>query len=185
MGKIDKALSNVFGVEQMYPDGHAEGSTSLIPVPVASAEDRAIQAFNDPDATDLDQDASLVRSNLHAIINEGQSAFEVLINIAKTEEKVSAFEIANQMLANLTAINMSLLKVHEQKRKMKMADKKQAATENPSSIVNNGGTTNIAFMGSSRDLMNHLKNTGLIEDIRAELPSEEELDADEDDEKKG
>lgn len=177
MSRIDKSLSKVFGVDPMHAEDEPQESSFALVTP----EDRAIAAFNDADATDLDKDAALVRSNLHAIITEGQAAFEKLIMIAKEEEKVSAFEVANNMLANLTNINMTLLKVHEQKRKMKMADKAKSATEgSPGQIVNNGGTTNIAFVGSSKDLMKHLKDSNVLEQAMKELPSEEDLDSDED-----
>lgn len=174
MSKIDKNLSAIFGVDPMYPD-EPEKRFEVVPTP--SPEDRAIEAFNDPDATDLDRDTALVRNNLHAIIHEGQEAFEKLIAIAKSEEKVSAFEVANAMLANLANINVTLLKVHEQKRKMKMADKAKVESST-SGIVNNGGTTNIAFVGTSKDLMKHLKNSNILEQIQSELPSEDDLDAD-------
>lgn len=155
MSKIDKSLSEMFGVDPMYEDKPTK--TEQLPV-VVDPESRAIQVFEDPDSTDMETDAAQIRNNLHQLINQGQEAFESLIHIAKTEEKISAFDIANQMLSNLSNINLQLLALHEKKKKMKMADQqKKQADKGQAGIVNNGGTTNIAFVGTTAELLDRIK----------------------------
>ena len=149
MSKIDKSLSELFGVDPTYSE------VPKMEIQVVDAETRALEVFVDPDSTDMEQDVAMIRNNMHALLREGQDAFSTLIHIAKTEEKVSAFEVANAYLSNLTEMNMKLISLHEKKKKMKSIGKE----DKPGTIVNNGGTTNIAFVGTTKDILeNYRKN---------------------------
>ena len=154
MSKIDKSLSDLFGVDPLYPIQKKEDViTEIVPI---DPEQRAIDAALDPDATDLEEDAAMIRNNLHGLIRNGNEAFEAIIHIAKAEERISAFEVANNMLANLTSINMQLIDLHAKKKKLKQMGAGDKKTEG--AIVNNGGTTNIAFVGTTKELLARMQN---------------------------
>lgn len=150
---MDKSLSNLFGVEPIYSE--EKKSTDIVELEQTS-EHKLIEVFNDPDSTDLDQDIALIRNNLHAMIRDGKEAFDSLIHIAKAEERVSAFEVSNAYLANLTQMNMQLLQLHEKKLKIKTMKKDN---KDQPQIINNGGTTNIAFVGTTKDLLKSIKDS--------------------------
>lgn len=155
MSKLDTSLSELFGVDPLYP----KQEIAVLPDP----ETKAIAVMNDPDSDDLDQDIALIRNNIHCLIRSGQEAFESVIHIAKAEEKISAFEVGNAYLTSLAAINMQLLSLHEKKKKIKTPVK--GAEEKQSQIVNNGGTTNIAFVGTTKQMMESLKSQGMLDDV--------------------
>lgn len=147
MSKIDKSLSELFGVDPLYPPVETTAIQVIYP------EQRAMEVITDPDSTDMEQDIAMIRNNMHSLLREGQEAFGALIHIAKAEERVSAFEVCNAYLANLTDMNMKLLSLHERKKKMKGApDKKESGI-----VTNAGGTTNIAFVGTTKELLEQIK----------------------------
>lgn len=166
MSKVDQSLSKIFDVEPLYP--RDSDITPMIPddsqmVPL-EADDSAVVPMEDrsaavvelqaDDEAQMDQDIERVRQNLHSLIHEGQEAFKDLIHIAKAEEKVSAFEVSNAYLGTLTAMNMQLIQLHEKRRKLKQAAKEDAPA---GGVVINGGTANIAFVGTTKELMEHRK----------------------------
>lgn len=154
MSKVDQSLSKIFDVEPLYPRDEVvpmiPDDSALIPM-----EDRSdVIPMEISDETQMDQDIERVRQNLHGLIHEGQEAFKDLIHIAKAEEKVSAFEVSNAYLGTLTAMNMQLIQLHEKRRKLKQAAKEDAPSNG---VVINGGTANIAFVGTTKELMEHRK----------------------------
>ncbi|HET8687161.1 MAG TPA: hypothetical protein VFM18_10955 [Methanosarcina sp.] len=152
MSKVDQSLSEVFGVDPIYDD---TSKTEIMTV--QQTEIQPVQIVSDdPDMDEIDVDIAVIRNNLHALIRSGQDAFESVIHIAKAEEKISAFEIGSLYLSNLASINMQLLALHEKKKKIKQTD------DSKTKIVNNGGTTNIAFVGTTKDMLQQLKSQGLI-----------------------
>lgn len=153
MSKIDKSLSELFGVDPLYQP--IEQQTTELQV--IDPETRAIEVINDPDSSDMEQDIAMIRNNMHSLLREGQEAFGALIHIAKAEERVSAFEVCNAYLANLTSMNMQLLSLHEKKKKIKGMGKTK--DEGQGGIVNNGGTTNIAFVGTTKEMLEHIRKS--------------------------
>lgn len=164
MSKVDQSLSKIFDVEPLYPKDSdivpmIPDDSNLVPMEVDDSqiipmEDRQIISKDVSDDEQMDQDIERVRQNLHGLIQEGQEAFKDLIHIAKAEEKVSAFEVSNAYLGTLTAMNMQLIQLHEKRRKLKQAAKEDAPS---SGVVINGGTANIAFVGTTKELMEHRK----------------------------
>lgn len=160
MSKVDQSLSELFGVDPIYSTQELtpiETNHSIVPVQ---------ETVVDTNMDELDQDIALIRNNIHSLIRSGQDAFESVIHIAKSEEKISAFEIGNAFLANLASINMQLITLHEKKKKIKNQD---GSGKSDAKIVNNGGTTNIAFVGTTKDILNQIKQQGMIADDDADL----------------
>lgn len=161
MSKIDQSLSNVFGVEPLYPPPPlVPEKNEIVPV-IEHPIQNAASVIPDQD-DDLEHDLAAIRNNIHTLIRSGQDAFESVIHIAKAEERISAFEVANSYLSNLAAINMQLITLHEKKKKMKESSKPD---KNQGAIVNNGGTTNIAFVGTTKQMMEHMSKNGMIQPI--------------------
>ena len=169
MSRVDKALSETFGVPPIYEDiEDGSQNRSIIPFDDADMEDDEPEGQliiqSGADATDNDQidaDVEQIRESIKDLITEGKEALQTLMHIAKAEEKIAAFEVAAKYMTSITGMSMQLMRIHEQKKKLKKMDPPQQ-TETPSQIVNNGGTTNIAFVGNSNDVMKFIKDKGIV-----------------------
>jgi hypothetical protein len=139
--KIDRSLSNIFGSEPMAvsvvtPKGE-------IPMPVETA-----------DMTEVDTDASVVRSNLHELLQQGQDALQYAIDLAKQSDSPRAFEVVGTLMSNLAAMNMQLMDSHEKKAKIKANAAGRSDNQQAHKVVNNS----IVFSGSTAELNAMLNN---------------------------
>lgn len=134
MAKVDNTLSDVFGV-----------------VPIGDPEKVPPPEIPETKSGEL-EDFEFVRSKLHALLHEGSTAFEVLAQIAKSEEKISAFSTLNEMLSNLSDISIKLLEIQEKKNKI-LAPAKNAALPGTNSVTNNA-----VFVGSTSELSKLMSN---------------------------
>ena len=171
MSRVDKALSETFGVPPIYEDiEDGSANRSVIPFDDVDMEEDDVPEGqliiqSGADATDNDQidaDVEQIRESIKDLITEGKEALQTLMHIAKAEEKIAAFEVAAKYMTSITGMSMQLMRIHEQKKKLKKMDPPQQASETPSQIVNNGGTTNIAFVGNSNDVMKFIKDKGIV-----------------------
>lgn len=137
MSKVNESLSNTFGLDPL------ECVNKQLPTVIEQEEV--------PDNSE--KDFEFVRNKLHGLISEGTDAFQFLAELAKSEEKISAFSTLNEMLSNLSDISMKLLEVHEKKQKIKATEAKTS----PSGQTN--VTNNVAFLGSTADLSKFLQST--------------------------
>jgi hypothetical protein len=172
MSRVDKALSETFGVPPIYEEiEDGSQNRSIIPFDDADTDmeddesEGQLAIQSDTDSTDNDQidaDVEQIRESIKDLITEGKEALQTLMHIAKAEEKIAAFEVAAKYMTSITGMSMQLMRIHEQKKKLKKMDPPQQASETPSQIVNNGGTTNIAFVGNSNDVMKFIKDKGIV-----------------------
>lgn len=160
MSKIDRSLSEAFGVEPIWnPESSdfplAETSTPKeepAPVPAVIQE----QAPKTEDVV-IDDDAEFVRLKLLSLLNKGEDAFEYLLHLAKSEDRVNGFEVLNSMLSNMTDMSLKILEIHEKKRKLKGGAKKQTDVSDETPIVNKTTTNNIIFNGTTSELQDLIK----------------------------
>lgn len=132
MSRIDDSLSETFG----------------LPVPEREQRDEiAVQP------SEADDDFEFVRETLRSLLDAGADAFADLANIARSEEKVSAYSAMNDMLSNLSNISVKLMDIQKTKREIENIGQKD---KQQSGVVNN--TTNVAFIGSTTDLAKLISN---------------------------
>ena len=136
MSKVDRKLAETFGLE---------------------VEEKELPALiNPPEQKEEIDDFEFVRGTLHSLIEAGTAAFEDLADIARNEEKISAFSTMNDMLSNLADISTKLLEIQKKKREIE-----SVKTETTQQI--NNVTNNVAYIGSTADLAK-LLNSGEIID---------------------
>lgn len=133
MTRIDTSLSDTFGIPNIE-------RSEIVPV----VRDEIVESVDD-----LDADVAFVRGKLESLINKGESAVEMLTDIARAEESPRSFEVLNTMLSTLSDLSMQFIALHEKKAKIinSRTTKNQQPTLNTTT-----NTTNIAFVGSSSDL---------------------------------
>lgn len=126
MNKLNATLSEVLDVEPI-------GSTELIPAtPV----------------TKVDDDADFARENIRTLIEKGNLAVDGILHVAKESEHPRAYEVAANLIKNLSDLNKDLMEI--QKRKRDLAPQSQRS-----------GDINVdkaVFVGSTTELVKFLKN---------------------------
>ena len=126
MNKLNATLSEVLDVEPI-------GSTELLPAqPV----------------TKVDDDADFARENIRTLIEKGNLAVDGILHVAKESEHPRAYEVAANLIKNLSDLNKDLMEI--QKRKKDLAPQSQRS-----------GDINVdkaVFVGSTTELVKFLKN---------------------------
>lgn len=132
---IDTILSDKFGIEPMEDDYIKTGELLL---PETKTDDETVQ-----------YDYDKTRNNLHTLLDQGQDALSVALNVAKQTEHPRAFEVVSNMIKQLADINLQLLDLAEKKQAL------MTKKEEPTQITNN----NAIFVGSTTELFRALKNS--------------------------
>jgi len=126
MNKLNQTLSEVLDVEPI-------GSTELLPAtPV----------------TKVDDDADFARDNIRTLIEKGNLAVDGILHVAKESEHPRAYEVAANLIKNLSDLNKDLMEI--QKRKKDLAPQSQRS-----------GDINVdkaVFVGSTTELVKFLKS---------------------------
>jgi hypothetical protein len=126
MNKLNETLSEVLDVEPI-------GSTELLPAqPV----------------TKVDDDADFARENIRTLIEKGNLAVDGILHVAKESEHPRAYEVAANLIKNLSDLNKDLMEI--QKRKKDLAPQSQRS-----------GDINVdkaVFVGSTTELVKFLKS---------------------------
>ena len=128
MKKINEKLSEIFDVE---------------PIKVESVKQEIIPA---DDSNTVESDTDFARKNIRELIQKGGFAVDELLQVAKHSESPRAYEVAANLIKNLSDLNKDLLEV--QKRK------KDLVVEKSSNGVN---VDKAVFVGSTAELMKLLK----------------------------
>ena len=128
MKKINEKLSELFDVE---PIEIKDSKQEILPIDPANA---------------VESDADFARKNIRDLIQKGGFAVDDLLQVAKHSESPRAYEVAANLIKNLSDLNKDLLEV--QKRK------KDLVVEKSSNGVN---VDKAVFVGSTAELMKLIK----------------------------
>ena len=129
MNKTNEKLSEVFDLETIVPE---ETPQELVPI-------------NNSVATD---DADFARTNIKQLINNGNTALNNLLTVAKDSQQPRAYEVAATLIKNLSDLNKDLMEI--QKRKQDLTGE---STKNKNINVDKA-----VFVGSTTELVKFLKN---------------------------
>lgn len=100
----------------------------------------------DSESSSIDDDAEYARTNIRELIEKGNVAMENLLHVAKESEHPRAYEVAANMLKNLTDMNKDLLEIQKRKRDLK-----------PQTTQQNISVDKAVFIGSTTELLKQLK----------------------------
>lgn len=161
MSNVDKSLSESFGVEPIWnPESAdfplAETEKQEVAVSVEAPVPIVVEKTENEEKV-IDDDAEFVRLKLLSLLNKGEDAFEYLLHLAKSEDRVNGFEVLNSMLSNMTDMSLKILEIHEKKRKLKGSAKKQSDAVTDETKVVNTTTNNIIFNGTTSELQDLIK----------------------------
>jgi hypothetical protein len=101
---------------------------------------------------ELESDSALAAKNMRELLQLGQEAVKRAYEMADESENPRGYEALSTILKTVGDMNAQLLDLHDKKKKIKNA---------PGSIptagqIPTGNTTNIAFVGTTADLMNNI-----------------------------
>ena len=134
--EIDKALGVVGDV--IPPD------TALDPKPKMSDVSRYPVELEDDE--DVDADYKYQRENFYRLVEQGSTAIEGILELAKEGEHPRAYEVAGQLIKNVAEVTEKLGDLQEKMKKLK-----EVPDHGPKNV------TNALFVGSTAELQKMLK----------------------------
>lgn len=127
MKKINEKLSELFEVE---------------PIKLETPKQDVVVVS---DTNPVESDAEFARKNIRNLIDKGSHAIDDLLQVAKHSESPRAYEVAANLIKNLSDLNKDLLEV--QKRKKDLVVEKSSGVNVDKAV----------FVGSTAELMKLLK----------------------------
>ena len=99
------------------------------------------------DGEDVDADYKYQRENFYRLVEQGSTAIEGILELAKEGEHPRAYEVAGQLIKNVAEVTEKLGDLQEKMKKLK-----EVPDHGPKSV------TNALFVGSTAELQKMLKN---------------------------
>jgi hypothetical protein len=132
---VNKKISDALGIEDYSP--------------IITANDTNNNALLIPQTDSENPDADYVRSNYYGLIEKGNEALDGILEVAKQSQHPRAYEVAANMIKNMSDVTEKLMVLQKQKQELSGKD--------PTS------TTNIqvdqaVFVGSTADLLKKIKS---------------------------
>jgi len=97
--------------------------------------------------TQIDDDSEFARQNIRTLIEKGNDAIDNLLMVAKQSDHPRAYEVAANMLKSLTDMNKDLMEIQKRKKELQ-----------PKETNNSINVEKAVFIGSTKELINALKN---------------------------
>lgn len=133
MSDVDKNLSDILNTDY---------------IPVVSEGNKSV-TIHEPDRSVDNPDADYSRANYYNLIEKGNEALEGILEVAKESQHPRAYEVAANMIKNLSDVTEKLMIL--QKQQQELQPKESAAPTN----IN---VDKAVFVGSTAELLRQLKN---------------------------
>ena len=133
MSEVDKNLSDILNTDY---------------IPVVSEGNKGV-TIHEPDRSVDNPDADYSRANYYNLIEKGNEALEGILEVAKESQHPRAYEVAANMIKNLSDVTEKLMIL--QKQQQELQPKESAAPTN----IN---VDKAVFVGSTAELLRQLKN---------------------------
>jgi len=98
------------------------------------------------DGEDIDADYKYQRENFYRLVEQGSTAIEGILELAREGEHPRAYEVAGQLIKNVAEVTEKLGDLQEKMKKLK-----EVPNNAPKSV------TNALFVGSTAELQKMLK----------------------------
>ena len=134
MSEVNKNLSEIL-------------NTDYVPV-VSDKSDKPITIHQ---SEEHNPDANYSRANYYNLIEKGNEALDGILEVAKESQHPRAYEVAANMIKNLSDVTEKLMILQKQQQELKPKEEQQAGPTN----VN---VDKAIFVGSTAELLRQLKN---------------------------
>ena len=118
-------------------------------IPVVKEESKSV-TIHEPDRSDNNPDALYSRANYYNLIEKGNEALDGILEVAKESQHPRAYEVAANMIKNLSDVTEKLMILQKQQQELK--PKEEQATQT------NINVDKAVFVGSTAELLRQLKN---------------------------
>ena len=132
MSEVDKNLADIL-------------NTDYVPV---VREDKPVTIHQ---SEEENPDAHYSRSNYYNLIEKGNEALDGILEVARESQHPRAYEVAANMIKNLSDVTEKLMVLQKQQLELKAKDPAPAGPTNIS-------VDKAVFVGSTADLLKQLKN---------------------------
>jgi len=133
MSEVNKNLSEIL-------------NTDYVPV-VSDKSDKPITIHQ---SEETNPDAHYSRANYYNLIEKGNEALDGILEVAKESQHPRAYEVAANMIKNLSDVTEKLMILQKQQQELKPKDQQLAPT--------NINVDKAVFVGSTAELLKKLKN---------------------------
>lgn len=137
MSEVDKNLADIL-------------NTDYVPV-VSDSRDKPVTIHQ---SEEQNPDAHYSRSNYYNLIEKGNEALDGILEVAKESQHPRAYEVAANMIKNLSDVTEKLMILQKQQLELKAKDPAAAQPAGPTNI----SVDKAVFVGSTADLLKQLKN---------------------------
>ena len=134
MSDVDKNLSNILNTDY---------------IPVVKEESKSV-TIHEPDRSDNNPDALYSRANYYNLIEKGNEALDGILEVAKESQHPRAYEVAANMIKNLSDVTEKLMILQKQQQELKPKDELAGPT--------NINVDKAVFVGSTAELLKQLKH---------------------------
>jgi hypothetical protein len=118
-------------------------------IPVVKEESKSV-TIHEPDRSDNNPDALYSRANYYNLIEKGNEALDGILEVAKESQHPRAYEVAANMIKNLSDVTEKLMILQKQQQELKPKDELAGPT--------NINVDKAVFVGSTAELLRQLKN---------------------------
>ncbi len=132
MSDVDKNLAEILNTDY---------------IPVVKEESKSV-TIHEPDRSDNNPDALYSRANYYNLIEKGNEALEGILEVAKESQHPRAYEVAANMIKNLSDVTEKLMILQKQQHDLKPKEATQT----------NINVDKAVFVGSTTELLKKLKN---------------------------
>jgi len=134
MSKVDENLSNILNTDY---------------IPVVSEGNKSV-TIHEPDRSADNPDADYSRANYYNLIEKGNEALDGILEVAKESQHPRAYEVAANMIKNLSDVTEKLMILQKQQQELRPKDELTGPT--------NINVDKAVFVGSTAELLRQLKN---------------------------
>lgn len=147
MSDVKDHLDELFGIEEVKEAEEEAPSQEIIP-----AEEHLPAVVEDGRDRDIEFDYELSRETHRDLLDQGQEALTRLLKVAEESQHPRAYEVAGQLLKNLSDMTDKLMALHEKRKKLE-AD---AAKNNQ--MAGGVSVDKAVFIGTTSELLKEIKN---------------------------
>jgi hypothetical protein len=133
MSEVNKNLSEILNTDY---------------IPVVTEDNRSV-TIHEPDRSADNPDADYSRANYYNLIEKGNEALEGILEVAKESQHPRAYEVAANMIKNLSDVTEKLMILQKQQQELQPKEPTGPTNINVDKAV---------FVGSTAELLRQLKN---------------------------
>jgi hypothetical protein len=151
MNEVDKHLDELLGIQsETITEDDVEATSSEV---IVRQEDLLPAPIVEPvpsSERDLEYDYELSRETHRELLEQGKVALDRLMEVANESQHPRAYEVAGQLLKNLSDMTDKLMILHEKKKKIE--------SEGNTKTAGNVNVDKAVFVGTTAELLKRVKH---------------------------